>query len=112
MTWEGTEQRQSEKLSSGQYLLATGSYNARNEAELQKFLTHLGSRIVFLIDWNHMRKRLRGFVSKARAIDVLKWAADNDYGHRALIEIGGERALAEAVEYAAGQAAQIRAAPR
>ena len=103
MTWEGTERRQSEKLSSGEYLLATGSYKARNEAELQKFLTHLGSRIVFLIDWNHMRKRLRGFVGKARAIDVLRWAADNDYGHRALIEIGGERALAEAVEYAAGK---------
>jgi hypothetical protein len=32
-----------------------------------------GSRIVFLIDWNYMRKRLRGFVDKARAIDVLKW---------------------------------------
>ena len=32
-----------------------------------------------------MRKRLRGFVGKARAIDVLKWAADNDYGHRGLI---------------------------
>jgi uncharacterized protein Yka (UPF0111/DUF47 family) len=102
VAWEGTEQRQSDKLSSGQYLLATGSSSARNEAELQKFLTHLGSRIVFLIDWNHMRKRLRGFVSKNRAIGVLKWAADNDYGHRALIEIGGERALAEAVEYAAG----------
>jgi hypothetical protein len=29
-----------------------------------------------------MRKRLCGFVSKSRAIDVLKWAADKDYGHR------------------------------
>jgi hypothetical protein len=28
---------------------------------------------VFLIDWNHMRKRLRGFVDKTRAIGVLKW---------------------------------------
>ncbi|MGB8275876.1 MAG: hypothetical protein WCF16_11500 [Alphaproteobacteria bacterium] len=103
VAWEGTEQRQSDKLSSGQYLLATGSFNARDEAELRAFLAHLGSRIVFLIDWNRMRKRLRGLVSKTRAIGVLKWAANNDYGHRALIEIGGERALAEAVEYAAGQ---------
>ncbi len=103
VTWEGTEQRQSDRLSSGQYLLSTGSYGARNEAKLRAFLAHLGSRIVFLIDWNHMRKRLRGFVSKARAVGVLKWAADNDYGHRALIEIGGERALAEAIEYAGGQ---------
>jgi uncharacterized protein Yka (UPF0111/DUF47 family) len=58
---------------------------------------------VFLIDWNHMRKRLRGFVGGARAIEVLKWAAEHDYGHRGLIEVGGEQALAEAVEFAAGQ---------
>lgn len=103
VTWEGTEERRSDKLSSGEYLLATGSFTALHEGELCKFLAHLGSRIVFLIDWNHMRKRLRQFVSKGCAIDVLKWGADNDYGHRALIEIGGERALAEAVEYAAGQ---------
>jgi uncharacterized protein Yka (UPF0111/DUF47 family) len=103
MTWEGTEQRHSDKLSAGQYLLVTGRFNAPNEAELARFLTHLGSRIVFLIDWNRMRKRLRGFVGRARAIDVLKWAADHDYGHRGLIEIGGEQVLAEAVEYAAGQ---------
>jgi uncharacterized protein Yka (UPF0111/DUF47 family) len=103
MTWEGTEQRHSDKLSAGQYLLVTGKFNAPNEAELARFLAHLGSRIVFLIDWNHMRKRLRGFVGKVRAIDVLKWAADHDYGHRGLIEIGGERAHAESVEYAVGQ---------
>ena len=41
--------------------------------------------------------------SRVRAIDVLKWAADHDHGHRGLIEVGGEHALAEAVEYAAGQ---------
>ena len=50
-----------------------------------------------------MRKRLRAFLGKRRAIEVLQWAADNDYGHRALLEIGGERALAEAVEYAVGK---------
>jgi uncharacterized protein Yka (UPF0111/DUF47 family) len=103
MTWEGMEQRHSARLSAGQYLLTTGHFIARDEAELIRFLMHLGSRIVFLIDWNHMRRRLHGFVSRARAVEVLKWAADHDYGHRALIEIGGERALAEAVEYAAGQ---------
>ncbi len=103
VTWAGTQQRRSDKLASAEYLLATGSFAAANEAELDRFLTHLGSRIVFLIDWNHMRKRLRLFVGKERAIEVLTWAARNDYGHRALIEVGGERTLAEAVEYAAGQ---------
>ena len=100
--WETTEDRRSEKLASTQYMLATGRFDARNEEELDRYLAYLGSRIVFLIDWNRMRKRLRGFVGKEEATLVLKWAADCDYGHRALLEIGGEGALAEAVEYAAG----------
>lgn len=103
MAWEGTERRQSDALSDGQYLLASGSYRARDEDALLAFLTHLGSRIVFLIDWNHMRRRLRRFVGKSRAVEVLKWAAENEVGHRGLIEIGDDRALAEAVEYAAGK---------
>jgi hypothetical protein len=62
IAWEGTKQRHSDRLSAGQYLLLTGTFNAPNEAALTRFLAHLGSRIVFLIDWNHIRKRLRGFV--------------------------------------------------
>jgi uncharacterized protein Yka (UPF0111/DUF47 family) len=102
LIWEGTEKRDSARLSSHQYLLASGRFSARDEPELCRFLGHLGSRIVFLIDWNHMRRRLHDFVSRARAVEVLKWAADHDHGHRGLIEIGGEHLLAEAVEYAAG----------
>jgi len=101
--WEETQRRESDKVASGQYLLATGTYTAQDETALDHFLTHLGSRIVFLIDWNHMRKRLRLFVSKERAVEILSWAARHDYGHRALIEVGDDRALIEAVEYAAGK---------
>jgi len=50
-----------------------------------------------------MRKRLGGFVRNDKAVATLKWAADHDCGHRGLLEIGGERALADAVEYAAGE---------
>lgn len=103
VAWEGTDQRKSEKVETGGYLLATGTFTAKDEAELEGFLAHLGSRIVFLIDWNRMRKRLRAFVGKDQAVAVLKWAADNDFGHRGLIELGGEGALAEAIEYAAGK---------
>jgi hypothetical protein len=102
VAWEGGGRR-GRKLSSGEYLLATGVHTARDDRGLDGFLAHLGSRIVFLIDWNRMRKRLRAFVSKRRAIGALKWAAANDYGNRGLIEIDGEQALAEAVEYAAGK---------
>jgi uncharacterized protein Yka (UPF0111/DUF47 family) len=102
MTWSAIEERESSRFESGQYMLASGRLVAAKEADLQAFLCHLGSRIVFLIDWNRMRKRLLTFIGKQQAVDVLKWAADNDYGHRALLEIGGARVLAEAVEYAAG----------
>jgi uncharacterized protein Yka (UPF0111/DUF47 family) len=106
LVWEHAEERQSEKVESGQYILSTGRFDAADDEAIESFLDRLGSRIVFLIDWNRMRKRLRIFVGKKQAVAVLKWAADQDFGHRALIEVGGERALAEAVEYAAG--AQLR----
>lgn len=102
LIWEKAEERQDAKLETGQYILSTGRFEAPNEGCLRTFLRQLGSRIVFLIDWNKMRKRLRAFVDKKQAVSILKWAADKDYGHRALLEIGGEQALAEAVEYAAG----------
>lgn len=102
LVWQEAEERKSDKMESGQYILSTGRFEAADGEALLEFLDRLGSRIVFLIDWNRMRKRLRLFVDKKAAIALLEWAADNDYGHRALLEIGGERALAEAVEYAAG----------
>lgn len=100
--WSTAEQRHSDKLASADYILATGKFTGRSGSEVEDFLAHLGSRIVFLIDWNKARKRLQAFVGKKTAIEVLKWAAENDFGHRALLEIGGEQALGEAVEYAAG----------
>lgn len=101
--WENVDTRSSRALESRSYLLATGTFDAADEGELADYLAHLGSRIVFLIDWNKMRKRLRAFVSRDCSIRVLTWAADNDIGHRGMLEVGGERALAEAIEYAAGE---------
>ncbi|MCC7271762.1 MAG: DUF47 family protein [Alphaproteobacteria bacterium] len=102
VSWEETDLRTSRELQSGSYLLATGTYGAADPAELRRYLEHVGSRIVFLIDWNRMRKRLRAFVDKEHAVAVLQWGADHELGHRGLIEVGGEHALAEAIEYAAG----------
>lgn len=103
VAWENVEPQSSDKLESGTYFLTTGTYRAADISDVARYLTHLGSRIVFLIDWNHARKRLNGFVNKKNAVEILKWAADHDYGHRGLLEIGGEHALASAVEYAAGE---------
>ena len=46
-------------LAEGEVVLsASGVYAARDEADLDRFLAFLGSRIVFLIDWNKARKAL------------------------------------------------------
>ncbi len=103
VTWEGAKERHSDRLDESRFLITTGTFASASEEGLDGFLDFLGSRIVFLIDWNKMRKRLRGFVGKAAGHGLLKWAADHDFGHRGLLEIGGEAALGEAVEFAAGR---------
>jgi uncharacterized protein Yka (UPF0111/DUF47 family) len=80
------------------YHLSTGRYTARDFPDLEAFLTHLGSRIVFLIDWNRARKRLRNFLPNKDCIAVLKWAADNEVGHIAFLNLGGERIIYDALE--------------
>jgi len=102
--WANADPQENGSLVNKSYLLTTGTYVASSDDDLARYLDHLGSRIVFLIDWNKARKRLQGFVSKSNAIEVLRWAANHDFGHRALLEIGGEKLLAEAVEFAAGEA--------
>jgi len=70
----------------------------RGRHELRRYLEHLGSRLVFLIDWNRARKRLRHFVGKSEAVELLRWAADEDVGHMGFLVLGGERAVFEALE--------------
>ncbi|HEY7078796.1 MAG TPA: hypothetical protein VH500_03780 [Nitrososphaeraceae archaeon] len=79
------------------YHLSIGVYEAEGEKELYEYLSFLGSRIVFLIDWNRARKSLRNFIKTADCISVLKWAAYNSYGHRAFLQLGGQKLLYEAI---------------
>jgi uncharacterized protein Yka (UPF0111/DUF47 family) len=83
------------------YHLTTGVLSAADSDALAEYLTLLGSRLVFLIDWNRARKRLTGIVGKRRAIDLLAWAAEEDLGHMAFLLTGGERLVYDAVELAA-----------
>jgi uncharacterized protein Yka (UPF0111/DUF47 family) len=87
-------------LGGGGYFLTVGRFEAGDAAGVEQYLAFLGSRIVFLIDWNRARKRLQAFVSKAQAVRLLKWTADHDIGHRAFLELGGERLVYEAIEFA------------
>jgi len=100
--WEDIRSRQIAGLvESEEFYLCTGRHVARDHAELERYLAFLGSRLVFLIDWNRARKRLRQFIRSKDAIGILKWAADNDIGHRGFLQAGGENLIYGAIERAA-----------
>jgi len=86
------------------YHLSVGTFSAQDSGELKSFLDHLGSRIVYMIDWNRARKRLRNFVRNRDAIGILSWAAENDIGHRAWLQLGGEALIYGALESVTGAA--------
>ncbi|MDH4065965.1 MAG: hypothetical protein OEW19_16315, partial [Acidobacteriota bacterium] len=82
----------------GGYETRLARLTASSRDELERQLTYLGSRLVFLIDWNRARKRLSRFLGKTDAVAVLRWAADQGVGHRAFLEAGGERLIGQALE--------------
>jgi len=97
--WEDTRSKKTTGLADGDvYHLSIGQFSADVKDELVSFLTFLGSRIVFLIDWNRARKRLWNFIKKRDCIAILKWAADHNYGHMAFLKMGGEQLIYEAIE--------------
>jgi uncharacterized protein Yka (UPF0111/DUF47 family) len=88
------------------YLLRVGEVTMHDAPAVAQALTRLGSRLVFLIDWNRARKRLGRFLKKADAVAVLMWAADHDVGHRAFLQLGDVQLVDTAMERVAR--AQIR----
>ena len=82
----------------GGYETRIGRVTAGLRDELERQLTFLGSRLVFLIDWNRARKRLERFVGKEDAVAVLRWSADHGVGHRAFLEAGGEGLISRALD--------------
>jgi uncharacterized protein Yka (UPF0111/DUF47 family) len=100
MRWSHAEER-SATPSLGEYQVTTGFYRGADREALKTFLCHVGSRLVFVLDWNRARKRLSTFLPTKDAIEVLRWAADANVGHMAWLELGGERLIYDAVELAA-----------
>jgi len=99
--WEETRSRRESGLNEGGiYHLCFGAFRAREREQLAQYLGFLGSRLVFLIDWNRARKRLRPFVRKRDGIAVLKWAADQGYGHMAFLKVGGDTLIYDAMQFA------------
>ncbi|MEQ8663965.1 MAG: hypothetical protein RLW62_24370, partial [Gammaproteobacteria bacterium] len=83
VSWQETANRAVAGFEHASYYLSRAQYDAPDAATLARFLEWLGSRLVFLIDWNKARKRLRELVRKKDAVALLKWAADHEHGHRA-----------------------------
>ncbi len=98
--WQDTVSRRAAGLREDLYHLCLGTYEARDRADMLAYLTFLGSRLVFLIDWNRARKRLRTFAPRRVCLEVLRWAADHDYGHRGFLSLGGEQLIFDALETA------------
>jgi hypothetical protein len=95
--WSTLDQRAAHDLEEGIFYLVTGRYAIGEEAALLHFLENLGSRLVFLIDWNKARKSLQAFVGKQDAVDILSRAAADDCGHRAFLELGGADFILEVI---------------
>jgi len=101
--WTDTRSMVDAALNEGQaYTFGTAQFDCASDAELDRTLEGIGSRIVFLIDWNRARKRLLHFLGKADAINVLREVARLDIGHMAWLKAGGEQLIFAAMQ-AAGE---------
>ncbi len=100
--WSDTLSRRPGGLkSAGIYHLTTGVYRGNGAGDAATFLAHLGSRLVFLIDWNKARKQLRNFLLNKDAIAVIRRAANEEIGHRGFLVLGGSRLIYGALDLAA-----------
>lgn len=99
--WDDILSRRDGTMEDGLYHLAVVRHDAGDRAGLLDFLSFLGSRLVFLIDWNKARKRLRSLLGKADAADLLKWAADEDIGHMGFLKCGGDALIYRGLALAA-----------
>ena len=84
------------------FYMAIGHIEAKDTDSCRAYLEFLGSRLVFLIDWNHARKQLRGFLRGPDRLALLSWAAESETGHRGFLELGGARLVNQAIEATAG----------
>ena len=98
--WNETISRKGEGLKEANYQMCVGILETKNQNDLAEYLSFLGSRIVFLIDWNRARKQLRNFVGKNEAVQILRWAADKGYGHRGFLKMGGAQLIYGIVDQA------------
>jgi len=99
--WEETATRTASRaLEKEDYFLVVGRCHPPSPADLETTLTTVGSKVVFLIDWNRARKELRAFMRNSDAVSLLKWSASEEVGHRAFLLLGGGALILEAIDLA------------
>ena len=99
--WHDTRLVQDRQMEGGLYHVAVGRFASPDPQRIAAFLEFLGSRLVFLIDWNRARKQLRTLVGKKEALRLLQWAAAQDLGHMGFLRLGGAHAVFDALDFAA-----------
>lgn len=103
--WSDLQSKVNAALNEGDaYTFGVARFDCADERALETTLEGIGSRIVFLIDWNRARKRLLSFVDKDHAIEVLREAVRLEAGHMAWLKAGGEELIYAAMQ-AVGQGA-------
>lgn len=100
LDWEDTRARDDPSMEDGTYRLCIGRFRAAERGQLLQFLDLLGSRLVFLIDWNKARKQLKAFLPNEEAVALLAWAAQHGHGHMAFLLCGGQQLLFDTLEAA------------
>lgn len=95
--WEDTRSRSDSSMEDGVYHLCVGRFDARDDTELNRYLDFLGSRLVFLIDWNRARKRLRVLLPKRESAALLKWAAQQNFGHMGFLAVDAPHEIFNAI---------------
>lgn len=97
--WEVFDPIISDGLNEGKpYWVGNAKFHANSTSELEMKLDAVASRIVFVIDWNRARKRLQHFVSKPVAIEILRYSAQQNWGHMGWLIAGGEQLIYRALQ--------------
>ncbi len=96
--WKKMESRTAPGLSEGAFFLLRGQVQVNDPARRSLLLTTIGASLVFLIDWNKARKRLRTFLRGGDVMDVLRWSSLERIGHMPFITYGDEELIYEALE--------------
>jgi uncharacterized protein Yka (UPF0111/DUF47 family) len=97
-SWGETQSREEAALNEGKaFHVGIATFEAPDTATQCAQLEGIGSRIVFLIDWNRARKQLAQVVGKQVPLQVLQRAAGNGCGHVAWLKAGGARVVWDAM---------------